>query len=99
MFKATRKFKILLVMTLAMIIALVCGIVVLSVDVLRIKAELDRLHWIAENTHSGGVRIAIEVAEAKLHEQLTILTVLIVVTTVVLMMGLFAGLRQKLKER
>ena len=72
-----RSFKIAF---LIVTVALIYGIVALSVDVLRIKAELDRLYWIRETTHSGGVRIAIEVVEAKLHEQLTILTVLVVVT-------------------
>ena len=78
-----RRFKIAFVILMVVtIIALICAIGLVWGDIQKLNAELDRLHWIEENTHSGGVRIAIEVAEAKLHEQLTILAVLSVVAVI-----------------
>ena len=76
-----RSFKIAF---LIVTVALIYGIVALSVDVLRIKAALDHLYWISKNTHSGGVRIAIGFVEAELRQKLTILTALAVVMSVLI---------------
>ena len=58
---------------LVLIGVLICGIIIVIFDISRIKAVLDQLYWVAENTHSGMVGIMIEYAESQLYQRQTIL--------------------------
>jgi len=78
------KFTIVISVLVVVVVALVCAIASVYIDILRIRAQLDNFYWIAENTHSGGVRIAIDELEARLHQKVTVLTVLAVVATLII---------------
>jgi len=73
---------------LVLISVLICGIIIVIFDISRMKAELDRLYWIAENTHSGMVQTLIERTESLLYQRQTILmglaglTALIIVSSI-----------------
>lgn len=79
------KFRIAV---LALICALICAIVVFCIDIWKIKAELDHLYWIAENTHSGMVGAFIERAESLLHQRLMFLTILWVALIIMSLIGI-----------
>ena len=79
---------------LAIFIALSLSISVVCYDILRIKAKLDNLYWIAENTHSGMVSTLIGRAELMLHQRLTVLTVLVLATTILAIMS-FRSIKHK----
>ena len=73
---------------LVLICALICTIVVFCIDIWKIKAELDHLYWIAENTHSGMVWLFIERTESLLHQRLMLLTILGVVLIITSLIGI-----------
>ena len=73
------KFKIVVSV---LVVAMVCAIGIEVNYLWKVKSELDRLYWIAENTDSFMVWIAIEFVEADLRQHLTQLTVLIVMLPV-----------------
>jgi hypothetical protein len=67
------KFRLVV---LVLICALICTITVVCIDIWKIKADLDNLYWIAENTHSGMVWLFIERIESLLYQRLMLLMVL-----------------------
>ena len=75
---------------LVLISVLICGIIIVIFDISGIKAELDHLYWIAENTHSGMVQTLIERTESLLYQRQTILmglaglTALIIVSSMLI---------------
>lgn len=69
---------------LVLIVAMICAIGVVCFDIMKIKAELDDLYWIAENTHSFTAGVFIERAELLLNQKLILLTALVVVTVTIM---------------
>jgi len=78
-FKFAVKFAVLV-----LIVAMICAIGVVCFDIMKIKARLDKLYWIAENTHSFVAGIMIERAELLLNQKLMLLTALVVVTILII---------------
>ena len=96
---ATRKFKILLViMMLVTIIALVCAVGLVWIDIQQKKADLDHLYWVEEHTHSGPTGMLIKWAEAELRKRQTVLTSLIVTIALVIIV-LIVGVWYKIMVR
>jgi len=66
-------------------------------DILRITNTLDTLYWVSENTHSGVVTVMIREAKSALNRRVTVLSLLIVATAFVAIIGL-TGIKHKPKK-
>ena len=72
------KVSKLKIATSVLVVAMVCAIGIEVNYLWKTKSELDRLYWIAENTDSTFVGGAIRLVEDNFRQEVTQLTVLIV---------------------
>ena len=81
--------KLMAILLLIPLAVMVYSTIVVCIDILDLRAQLDNLYWIAENTHSGMVGYAIDRVESMLHEHMMRLAVLTILTiSTILVIGL-----------